>query len=256
MEYKGTYLIEYELVNLTGLRIGGSKEEFEIGGIDNPVIKLPVSMEYNHIPKGVPYIPGSSLKGKIRSLLEWVLGRVDPNGEPCKCGECEVCKVFGAADTNVVKQKKPGPPRAKFSDAYPSKKSIEMLQRELGEGLFTEIKTENRINRITAVAQDPRKMERVPPGVEFVGRVSLDLFGEEEKFLLLLLRGFLLLEHNFLGGCGSRGYGRVKFKKLKVYFLPREYFMGTGNMKRIGEFDSVEEALSKIKAGEGNGKAD
>jgi len=109
--YKGTVIIKYNMKALTGLRVGGSKENFEIGGLDNPVIKtLGVIENYdgrgNNLPEGAPYIPGSSLKGKIRSLVEWAKGRVDymiskanndveKAGKPCVCGRCEVCKVFG-----------------------------------------------------------------------------------------------------------------------------------------------------------------
>jgi CRISPR-associated protein, Csm3 family len=78
--YKGTVIIKYEMKALTGLRVGGSKENFEIGGLDNPVIKtLGVIENYdgrgNNLPEGAPYIPGSSLKGKMRSLLEWAKGK-------------------------------------------------------------------------------------------------------------------------------------------------------------------------------------
>jgi CRISPR-associated protein Csm3 len=80
--YKGTVIIKYSMKALTGLRVGGSKENFDIGGLDNPVIKTLGMIENydgrgNNLPEGAPYIPGSSLKGKIRSLVEWAKGRVD-----------------------------------------------------------------------------------------------------------------------------------------------------------------------------------
>jgi CRISPR-associated protein Csm3 len=79
-----------EIECVTGLHIGGSADQIEIGGVDLPIIKHPIS--------GEPYIPGSSLKGKMRSQLEKRLGKVGEKGDPCRCGkpECLVCRVFGA----------------------------------------------------------------------------------------------------------------------------------------------------------------
>ena len=57
----------------TGLHIGAGDTEMRIGGTDNPVVKNPLDNR--------PYIPGSSLKGKIRSLLEWQLGLVNISGK-------------------------------------------------------------------------------------------------------------------------------------------------------------------------------
>jgi len=160
-EYQGSLIIKYNLKLLTGLRIGGSKEQFEIGGVDNPVIKIgfPV-FEYdgeNTLPKDAPYIPGSSLKGKMRSLLEWDRGKVKNNcekaqkeisqpkneddikkqleiaGSVCKCGKCEICKIFGTGDVEKLKKlsinEQPGPPRLKVFDAYPTWDSIKSLKR-------------------------------------------------------------------------------------------------------------------------------
>ena len=267
-KYQGSFVIDYTLTNLTGLRIGGAKEEFDIGGVDNPVIKAPVSIpgfyeDGSELPQGAPYIPGSSIKGKVRSLLEWALGRVEkmyeknPNdiekaGKPCDCGKCKVCVIFGTGDSRTYKNLKieelPGPPRAKFFDAYPTKDTLRILRNQLGEGIFTEIKTENQINRITSLAQNPRKMERVPAGAEFEGRIVFDLFKEEDKDLLkTLFKGLELLENNFLGGYGSRGSGRVKFKELKIEFIPRDYYTGDGKKKKVGEYNSIQEIIDKFE---------
>ncbi|HIQ48609.1 MAG TPA: type III-A CRISPR-associated RAMP protein Csm3 [Aquifex aeolicus] len=273
-KYKGSFVIDYTLTNLTGLRIGGAKEEFDIGGVDNPVIKVPVSIpgfydDGSDLPQGAPYIPGSSIKGKVRSLLEWALGRVekmyekaeeegkedkiDFAGRPCTCGECEVCIIFGTGDAKTYDRLKkegkklPGPPRAKFFDAYPTKETLERLSEQLGEGIFTEIKTENQINRITSKA-NPRKVERVPAGAEFRGRIVVDLFREEdEKLLKTLFKGLEMLENNFLGGYGSRGSGRVKFKELVIEFIPRNYYTGDGKKKEVGKYNSVQEIIDKFE---------
>src|SRR5690348_8184085 len=75
---------------LSGLRVGGSDELLQIGGADLTCIKHPVTLE--------PYIPGSSIKGKMRSELEQQLGQFSAGGhEPCDCARltCLVCRVFG-----------------------------------------------------------------------------------------------------------------------------------------------------------------
>ena len=281
MRYLGSVVIDFRLVNLTGLRIGGSKENFEIGGIDNPVIKLTYPL--GDYPAGTPYIPGSSIKGKMRSQLEWLYNRVeymvkkaeeseeserskvvDKAGKPCSCGECQICIVFGTGNADTLYEKQPGPPRARFYDIYPDKETVKKLQEELGDNIFTEIKTENQINRITSGAH-PRKVERVPAGAVFEGRIIYDLYKrpaedveKEVERLKVLLEGMMRLEDNFLGGYGSRGSGRVKFKEIEIRFNPPSYYRGEGQYKSIkpeagekwksvadivNEFDRIKEEL-------------
>jgi len=264
--YKGTVIIRYELKAITGLRVGGSKENFEIGGMDNPVIKTLAEIENydgegNILPEGAPYIPGSSLKGKMRSLLEWAKGRVDDmikraidNGEDivkeagraCVCGKCEVCKVFGTGDAktldNLPLEELPGPPRLRVFDAYPTWKSLQMLKNILGENIFTEVKTENAINRLTSRA-NPRKVERVPAGVVFFGEMAFHLFAEQDPELLrVVFEGMRLLEDDYLGGYGSRGSGKVRFENLRVILRPKEYYFGEKNKEEpIIEKPTVQE---------------
>ena len=255
---KGILTIRYRLRVITGLHIGGAKESYEIGGLDNPVIKLPARIEIKElygvqykdgIPEGAPYIPGSSLKGKVRSLLEWDLGRVadmvekaqqkaqqgkikqnseeflKEAGKPCDCGECNVCKTFGVSDINRLKEilttkgfyALPGPPRVRFDDAYLTPDSLDKLQDALGEGLFTELKFENSLNRITNEA-NPRNFERVPAGSAFIGEIGFKVFEEEDitELLPTLVKGLKLLEEDYLGGSGSRGYGRLRFEEIEL----------------------------------------
>ena len=257
---QGVVSIKYRLRLKTGLHIGGAKENFEIGGVDNPVIKLPLEIKFGDgwtIPKDAPYIPGSSLKGKIRSLMEWFIrepkgvnGTVQTSvefmtekakdntrklGAPCDCGTCSICKLFGVSDVRTLRdflennkvEYLPGPPRAEFSDAYPTPESLETLKETLGEGIFTEIKYENRINRITGTVEDKglRNQERVPAGVEFEGEITLDLYSKEDTELLKkLLTGLRLLENSYLGGSGSRGYGKVEFSQINITLRGRDYF--------------------------------
>ena len=271
-EYQGSLIIKYNLKLLTGLRIGGSKEQFEIGGVDNPVIKIgfPV-FEYDGehtLPEGAPYIPGSSLKGKMRSLLEWSKGVVKKHcdeakkeekisdqikiaGSVCRCGKCEICKIFGTGEAKVLEElpidKQPGPPRLKVFDAYPIWDSIKKLEEILGEGIYTEIKTENQINRITSHS-NPRKMERVPAGVKFEGEMVFDFYKNEDKDLIeVVFEGMRLLEDNFIGGCGSRGYGKIKFENIKLIWRPKEFYKGQKEAeKTIEEVNSIDELLDKM----------
>jgi CRISPR-associated protein Csm3 len=187
----------------TGLRIGGSKEDIEIGGMENPIIRHPISDE--------PYIPGSSLKGKVRSLLEQKYGLVTATGEPCGCGKCMVCRVFGP-------HKNPrhtlGPTRILVRDAGLTADSRQRLERaKEGKAIFyAEVKTENIVNRLTGTAEHPRTLERVPAGTDFDFEIAVRIFeGDDEGEIMELIdEGLSLLEQDYLGSSGSRGYGKVK----------------------------------------------
>lgn len=195
-----------KLTCLTGLRIGGSSGVVEIGGIDNPIIRNPLN--------GEPYIPGSSLKGKIRSLLELDAGKINNKGGPCQCGKCEICLLFGTSAAETSSQ---GPTRLIFRDCFLTEESRKKLQelREKEGSNFSEIKTEVNIDRWRAKPlSGPRQMERIPAGVAFDFNVHLRLFNEDEphkdEYIKLIEKGFALLQKDALGGSGSRGYGRVK----------------------------------------------
>ncbi|MBC8263342.1 MAG: type III-A CRISPR-associated RAMP protein Csm3 [Anaerolineales bacterium] len=204
----------------TGLRIGGSTEDIDIGAMENPVIRHPLT--------GYPYVPGSSLKGKIRSLLEYKHGRRNYQrdrrtkqlveielGEPCMCGECIVCRVFGP-HKNVDHQL--GPTRAIFRDADLTEESRKRLEEARAEtGMFyTETKKENIIDRRTGVAADRglRTQERVPAGTKFDFEISVRIFDDdnEQEILDFIEEGLALLQQDYLGGSGSRGYGKVSLE--------------------------------------------
>ena len=197
----------------TGLHIGGSNDEIKIGGIDNPVIKNPLNNE--------PYIPGSSLKGKIRTLLEWQLGTMSNNGGPTDVMEIDsengeqIVKLFGNGKTlNFNVAKVIGPSRISFGDCKLTKESKNKL---LEKNALTEEKVEVRINRLTGTVDrgGPRHMERVPAGAEFEFSISLIEFEEDKNLENLLALGMKLLEVTNLGGSGSRGYGKIKFKNIE-----------------------------------------
>lgn len=222
------YIVKYILECETGLQIQAGSTSFDIGGLDNPVIKNPIT--------GEPYIPGSSLKGKMRSLLEWMEAPeeiIRGGGKVLNDPRYDVCKLFGVAPSNLPEdkdnentQEKILITRAIVRDAYLTKESKETLQSYLGENLFTEIKTENNIDRLTSKAS-PRTFERVPKGAQFEGEIVLTQYVEEDERLLdLLLQGMKLLEDNYLGGSGSRGAGKVKFKDIKIYVRDKDYYLG------------------------------
>ncbi|MEO5365640.1 MAG: type III-A CRISPR-associated RAMP protein Csm3 [Magnetococcus sp. WYHC-3] len=204
---------------LTGLHIGGGNSEMHIGGSDNPVVRHPHTRE--------PYLPGSSLKGKIRSLLEWRAGLADVNGgEPMSCAKLEglgragqradaeaILKLFGISGGEDPKSQEAmalGPTRLSFRDCALTRAWVEdVRQKKLP---LTEIKMENTIDRVRGVAVHPRNSERVPAGAKFEFSLCLRHLQEgDDKLLDTLFIGMKLLEMDSLGGSGSRGYGRVKF---------------------------------------------
>jgi CRISPR-associated protein Csm3 len=199
--------IKGQIELLSGLHIGGGDDTMKIGGIDNGVIK--------DINTDKPYIPGSSLKGKMRSLLEWNIGVVGiGNGDPFssklldklpqdknKLNDAEnLLKLFGD------KEGKYGITRISVGDCLLSKETLEQNM------ILSEAKYENVIDRQKGTASNPRQTERVPAGVKFDFDIRVKILDEsEEELVEMVKKGFKLIENDYLGGSGSRGYGRVKF---------------------------------------------
>ena len=218
MSMKLTNIVEIKakLVLQTGLHIGAGDSEMHIGGIDNSVIKHPITQS--------PYIPGSSLKGKIRTLLEWCSGAVQSaplslkdiskNPEDVK----NILRLFGiSGDTKNSEQEvaEIGVSRLAFWDCALNEAWENAIRDD--NQLLTEAKSENTIDRITSTAGNPRQTERVPAGAEFDFKLTLRQFeGDKPELLDLVLKGLKLLELDSLGGSGSRGYGKVKFTDLTV----------------------------------------
>lgn len=203
----------------TGLHIGAGDTEMHIGGVDKQIVKHPLT----HLP----YIPGSSLKGKMRSLLEWKSGAVqekplgltdlDRASGAQKRQIAAIVKLFGVSgDTQLAEERarEIGPTRLAFWDCELAQDWLDQVE-PLNLGL-TEVKSENSINRITGVAVAPRFFERVPAGAMFDFRLSLKVLDNEADLLPAVLAGLRLIELDSLGGSGSRGYGKVKFAELKL----------------------------------------
>ena len=205
----------------SGLHIGSGNMEMHIGGTDSPVIKHPHTLE--------PYIPGSSLKGKVRSLLEMESGlMIYTDGDVVSSGilqknevknnkdltaKCiEILKIFGSSGADKEDETGLGPTRVSFADCY-----LDDAWRQKARDnrwLLTEEKSENVINRIKGTAEHPRFIERVPEGTQFKFVVTFKILqeGDDSLFNTVLLRGLKLLEMDALGGSGSRGYGRMTFE--------------------------------------------
>ena len=192
---------------VTGMHIGGSNAFSAIGAIDSPVIRDAIG--------GLPMIPGSSLKGKMRYLLAKQHNdtvALDPDEDSEK-----LIRLFGQSAKNSKIEIKRG--RLLFSDMVLDNEKY--LREHSISGQATEIKFENRINRANAVA-NPRQIERVIRGAEF----PLDLIyeisdkGQDAEQILedfsLIADGFRLLQYDYIGGSGSRGYGKIKFGDIDV----------------------------------------
>jgi CRISPR-associated protein Csm3 len=200
-------IIRYTLELKTGLHIGAGKESVEIGGIDLPVVRR----KDNY----APYIPGSSLKGKIRSLLQLAAGELEHGGDPSA-----IRNLFGNAGSKVDSKNRHSS-RLLVRDIFLKNDSFEKLKdSEFNDMPFTEVKFENTIDRNTGVSKSGlRQIERVPAGSIFEGEFVINVMNIpdgnktaevlEKEYSSLLAEGINLLNHDYLGGHGSRGYGQV-----------------------------------------------
>lgn len=277
MKLYGKVFIEGKILLITGLTIGGDKSSIEIGGIDNNVIKD---------SNGEPFIPGSSIKGKMRSLIEKSLGRYKldisvKNGDKrmrlsssndkynydiekfleeekididsskikgqivqfdknsikassCECGKCEVCKIFGTSASN----KNAEPTRLYVRDSFLNKDTKEEMQKREGtysrlELDYTESKWENTIDRITSMA-NPRDIERVPAGAKFDFQMVYNVYEKKDvDNIKVVFEALSLLQDDYLGANGSRGYGRIEFNDISVNQKSIEDYKGNNDRQEI-----------------------
>src|SRR6187549_4128799 len=224
----GKLILEGVMHCETGLHVGAGKGSLEIGGSDNPVVKDAF---------GRPYIPGSSLRGKLRSLLEHSSGLTTPQelvylsrrkGQEVRIHQSdrpddEICLLFGRnpgrmerVQGETLDTTQATPARLAVFDAPLEPESITAQMRENLDDELTEVKSENAIDRITSQA-NPRTLERVPAGARFKVRMVVDILCDEDKALVArLVEAMRLLEDDTLGGGGSRGSGKVRFANLNL----------------------------------------
>lgn len=238
MQLTKKILIKGEIKAVTGLLIGGSNTAMGIGGPDKMVIRNPVSNE--------PYIPGSSLKGKMRSLLEISYGNLGdtkmgqvyngPSQDPDKV----TTLLFGSA-INGQEKARQRPSRIIVRDGYLTNGDI-LKNTDLP---FTESKTEVVIDRVTSAAM-PRTFERVPAGAIFKLDLVLNIMDDEnfgeDKLREQTFRALEMVQDDYLGGSGSRGSGQVEFTINSVVERSSEYYQGKGE-----ENDITEEVASSGK---------
>lgn len=212
-------IVEGEIKLLTGMAIGGSSSEMNIGGIDKSIIRHPITKE--------PYIPGSSLKGKMRSLIELRDGTIGSRAQAegaTNDPEARAAQLFGYIGNKDKKQyKEQQPSRLIVRDGGLDGKSIDNDKTDLP---YTEIKSENSVDRISSAAH-PRTFERVPAGAKFKLNLVLNIFEHdknEEMLKSLIFEALELVQDDYIGGSGSRGYGQVEFTITRVFEKTREYY--------------------------------
>lgn len=248
IQLQGRVFLTFEIKAVTGLHIGGSETGIEIGGVDKVVIRDPITNR--------PYIPGSSLKGKVRSLLEKYKGlplnqniggtRIHSCDNEDRYRGCDLCQVFGVPGERDFAT----PTRLVVRDVHLTEESARILTEQARTDLpYTEVKTEVSIDRVTSAA-NPRRMERVPAGAVFgPAELAYSVYrGQEDgatiadpkkdvERLRLLVEGLQLLEDDYLGGLGSRGSGKVKLQAIAVSVRPGEKYLETP--QEVGKYDDL-----------------
>ena len=241
IKLEGRIFITFDITAQTGLHIGGSDTGIEIGGVDKTVIRDRLTNR--------PYIPGSSLRGKMRSLLEKYKG-LEQNqrigqGNIHSCQQsgdydaCPVCQVFGVPGERDFGT----PTRLVVRDVHMTDASASALQ-DRTELPYTEAKTEVSIDRVTSAA-NPRQFERVPAGAVFGPAELLYTVyngsdcdpGKDIERVATVVEGLQLLEDDYLGGQGSRGAGQVTLKEIAVK-VRRNY---PQKKETVGSYGSLSE---------------
>ncbi len=262
----GKLMLDGEMICETGLHIGAGKGSLDLGGADNPVVKDAF---------GRPYVPGSSLRGKMRSLLEQSAGLVSPSdlvylsrrrGQEVRIHQSdeagdEICLLFGRNPGRVervsgdaMEPKTATPARLTAYDAPLDLDSITVQMRENLDDELTEVKSENAIDRVTAQS-NARTLERVPAGAKFRVRLVLDILcAEDRELVATLVQGIRLLEDDALGGGGSRGSGRVRFSGWKLSWRNKAYYASGEPEQALLEAEDSAALQAGIRDGEFAGK--
>lgn len=241
----GKVIIISELLAKTGIRIGGTAAGIKIGGVDLNVI---------FDSKDRPYIPGSSLKGKLRSLMEYKENKSFDSRSglhTCEDSNCCICKIWGTiGECNSLTRLLV---RDTILDETRFKKDISSEHLPLK---WTEVKTEININRKTGTVSKiggMRQVERVPAGAIFSPMEMIyNIFEKEDVGLMVkIFEAMELLENDYLGGMGSRGYGKISFQNIKVYLNTRsDYETGDVNLENkepISKYENVSQIVREYE---------
>lgn len=204
---RGKIIIQGELIVKTGMHIGGGSDYAPIGSVDSPFVRDILTQE--------PIIPGSSLKGKIRTLLaryrskQYIVNAIKDDDEIIK-------RLFGSTNPQIIS-------RLQFQDLFVSEKSKILFESIETDTYMGEVKFENTIARADGTAK-PRQIERVPAGTKFGFQLVYTIIdeGQIEEDLQTLRAGLNLLELDYLGGHGTRGYGRLSIKNITVKTFPND----------------------------------
>lgn len=255
IQLKGRVLIHFDVIAKTGLHIGGTESGIEIGGVDKTVIRDPLTNR--------PYIPGSSLRGKMRSLLEKYKGLKQNQrigqGYIHSCGadksdtldtylNCDICTTFGVPGERDFAT----PTRLIVRDVFMYGESAKQLEDADTDLPFTEVKTEVSIDRVTSAA-NPRQMERVPAGTRFndaelvysVYEGSNCSAKKDVERLKVIVEGLQLLLDDYLGGLGSRGSGKVEIENIRVKWRGKDY---SAEPLPLGHFNTVADFAGGLAA--------
>jgi CRISPR-associated protein Csm3 len=263
IQLKGRVFLTFDIQTVTGLHIGGSDTGIEIGGVDKTVIRDTLTNR--------PYIPGSSLKGKMRSLLEKYKGLKQNQrigqGYIHSCGadykgeelttkgtreyqDCDVCQVFGVPGERDFST----PTRLVVRDVHLEEASAKALEQSGRTDLpYTEVKTEVSIDRVTSAA-NPRQMERVPAGscfddAELVYSIydgdGCDAKKDVER-LKTVLEGLQLLEDDYLGGLGTRGSGKIRLQNIRVSFRSGKDYLAKSKVFKEAPYADLAELAGDI----------
>lgn len=256
LQFRGHVLLQGILECRSGLHVGGNRDALQIASVDLPVARDPATQ--------APLIPGSSLKGRMRALLEMLRGRVrfERGDAPAIDTPDAIDLLFGVRSGRG----RIGPTRLIVRDAMPARGdgrdggTLDWWRALDTDGIGTEIKAETAINRVTAAAH-PRQVERVVAGSRFRLELTLnlyDLWEDETSLVGELLTALALLEDSYLGGHGSRGYGRVAIAlheqpavtTAQAYAQGRRRHEPAGELKPLAELDVagfVEAVRSKLR---------
>lgn len=259
IQLSGRVFIAFDIKAVTGMHIGGTEAGIEIGGVDKTIIRDKLTNR--------PYVPGSSLRGKMRSLLEKYNGLAQNQrigqGFIHSCqnnvdyATCNVCQVFGVPGERTFG----APTRLIVRDVHMSDAEAARIEQDARTDLpYTEVKTEVSIDRVTSAA-NPRQMERAVAGTVFgPAEMVYSIYSgagcdplQDVARLRTVVEGLQLLEDDYLGGLGSRGSGKVRLQDIKIMVRSQNGYLN--EPAKIGEYADLAGLVKDLDALQGQVRA-